>query len=161
MKNNYIADASLLISLKHSHMSLSDSLRAQFESLHENNQHEEILTLAKEQTITPENQIELKTYVGRALNNLGRLKEALTYLLEVDQLEQESNAATKYRIAYAYAFLDQLKEAEAYVAACLALDAEFPYADEITDIIRERKAYLNSFLGSGNVDNSLPDRGRE
>jgi len=66
-----------------------------------------------------ENELYLKSEIGRTLNNIGnntkdpsRFQEALEYLLAVDKKETGKNADTKYRIAYAYYRLNEEENAK-------------------------------------------------
>lgn len=53
---------------------------------------------------------ELAVHLGRALNNLGRYKEALKWFMKIDEAER-NNPLWHFRVGYAHYYLDQNEEA--------------------------------------------------
>ncbi len=100
------------------------------EEFYDAEKHQEIIEFSKE-VMNPENELYLKSEIGRALNNIGnekndpdKFKEALKYLLEVDETESDSNAETKYRVAFSYYRLNDTGNAQKYINECLKIDKE-------------------------------------
>ncbi|MNN91691.1 Tetratricopeptide repeat protein [compost metagenome] len=52
----------------------------------------------------------MAVHLGRALNNLGRYKEALKWFLKIEE-EGRNNPLWHFRVGYAYYYLDQNEEA--------------------------------------------------
>lgn len=113
------------------------------EELYKKEKHREIIAYANEM-MNDENELYLKSEIGRALNNIGnntkdpkRFQEALAYLLVVDKKEEGKNATTKYRIAYAYYRLNDEENAIKHVHECLSIDKAHRNGREMQGLIKE------------------------
>ncbi len=86
-----------------------EQLIAQLNKWHENDEYQnivdEIITIP-----TPLVDDELAVHLGRALNNLGRYKEALKWFMKIDE-EGRNNPLWHFRVGYAHYYLDQNEEA--------------------------------------------------
>ncbi|MNI74063.1 Tetratricopeptide repeat protein [compost metagenome] len=86
-----------------------EELIAQLDAWHEEDEFQQIVD---EINLIPTSFIddELAVHLGRALNNLGRYKEALKWFLKIDE-EGRNNPLWHFRVGYAYYYLDQNEEA--------------------------------------------------
>jgi len=86
-----------------------EELIAQLNKWHENDEYQkivdEIITIP-----TPLVDDELAVHLGRALNNLGRYKDALKWFNKIDE-EGRNNPLWHFRVGYAHYYLDQNEEA--------------------------------------------------
>jgi tetratricopeptide (TPR) repeat protein len=93
---------------------------------HEEYEHQKIVDTVME--ISPKDRdYETISSLGRALNNLGRYKEALEQFLSIEELGQ-NDPIFHFRMGYAYFYLKQYEEAVRVMGIAHALDP----ADEIT-----------------------------
>lgn len=88
---------------------MRDELIAELNAWHEEDEYNQIVDRINE-IPTPLIDDELAIHLGRALNNLGRYKEALKWFLKVDE-ELKNNPLWHFRVGYAYYYLDQLEDA--------------------------------------------------
>ncbi|OKP81725.1 hypothetical protein A3844_25700 [Paenibacillus helianthi] len=88
---------------------MRQELIAQLNKWHEEDKYQEIVDRIKE---TPTILIddELATHLGRALNNLGRYKEALKWFMKTAD-QGKKDPLWHFRVGYAHYYLDQLKDA--------------------------------------------------
>ncbi|WP_019914686.1 tetratricopeptide repeat protein [Paenibacillus sp. HW567] len=88
---------------------MRDELIAQLNAWHEEDKYQEIVDRIKE---TPTILIddELATHLGRALNNLGRYKEALKWFTKTAE-QGKKDPLWHFRVGYAHYYLDQLQDA--------------------------------------------------
>ncbi|MNO52687.1 Tetratricopeptide repeat protein [compost metagenome] len=86
-----------------------EELIAQLEAWHEEDEFQQIVDEIK---LIPTSFIddELAVHLGRALNNLGRYKDALKWFLKIDEAGR-NNPLWHFRVGYAYYYLDQNEEA--------------------------------------------------
>lgn len=86
-----------------------EELITQLNKWHENDEYQkivdEIITIP-----TPLVDDELAVHLGRALNNLGRYKDALKWFNKIDE-EGRNNPLWHFRVGYAHYYLDQNEEA--------------------------------------------------
>ncbi|WP_410770322.1 hypothetical protein [Fontibacillus sp. BL9] len=86
-----------------------EELITQLNDWHEADEYQQIVDRINE-VPTPLIDDELAVHLGRALNNLGRYKDALKWFMKIDE-EGRNNALWHFRVGYAHYYLDQNEEA--------------------------------------------------
>lgn len=88
---------------------MRDELIAQLNAWHEEDEFDNIVDRINEVPTMLIDE-ELGTHLGRALNNLGRYKEALKWFLKFEE-QGKNDPLWHFRVGYAYYYLDQHEEA--------------------------------------------------
>jgi len=119
-----------------------------------------------QEIMNEENELYLKSEIGRTLNNIGnntkdpsRFQEALNYLLPVDEKEEGKNVKTKYRIAYAYYRLGDEENAKKYTEECLSIDNGYSNGREMQEWIK--KMGTRKFFVENRQQQDIADNFRE
>ncbi|RCX17723.1 tetratricopeptide repeat protein [Fontibacillus phaseoli] len=86
-----------------------EELIKQLNDWHEADEYQQIVDRINE-VPTPLIDDELAVHLGRALNNLGRHKDALKWFMKIDE-EGRNNPLWHFRVGYAHYYLDQNEEA--------------------------------------------------
>ncbi|MDN4068301.1 tetratricopeptide repeat protein [Paenibacillus vini] len=118
-----------------------EELIAQLNKWHENDEYQkivdEIITIP-----TPLVDDELAVHLGRALNNLGRYKDALKWFNKIDE-EGRNNPLWHFRVGYAYYYLDQNEEAVKAFEIAHQMDPEDEDTLEFLEWSRKEAAQAN------------------
>ncbi|MBQ4901360.1 tetratricopeptide repeat protein [Paenibacillus sp. Marseille-P2973] len=118
-----------------------EELIAQLNKWHENDEYQkivdEIITIP-----TPLVDDELAVHLGRALNNLGRYKDALKWFNKIDE-EGRNNPLWHFRVGYAHYYLDQNEEAVKAFEIAHQMDPEDEDTLEFLEWSRKEAAQAN------------------
>ncbi|NQX46456.1 tetratricopeptide repeat protein [Paenibacillus tritici] len=131
---------------------MREELIAQLNAWHEEDQFEEIVSRIKE-VPTPLIDEELAVHLGRALNNLGRYREALKWFNKAAD-KGKKDPLWHFRVGYAHYYLDEYDEAIKAFKKANKLDPEDQDTIEFLAWSRNEKAAL-----AGDDDDSAEDTG--
>lgn len=119
---------------------MRQELIAQLNAWHEEDEFEEIVSRIKE-VPTPLIDDELAVHLGRALNNLGRYKEALKWFNKTAE-KGKKDPLWHFRVGYAYYYLDQYEDAIREFQIAHKLDPEDEDTIEFLEWSRNEAAAL-------------------
>lgn len=119
---------------------MREELIAQLNAWHEADEFEEIVSRIKE-VPTPLIDDELAVHLGRALNNLGRYKEALKWFNKTKE-KSKKDPLWHFRVGYAYYYLNEYDKAIKAFERAHKLDPEDEDAIEFLEWSRNEAAAL-------------------
>ncbi|WP_340026427.1 tetratricopeptide repeat protein [Paenibacillus sp. FSL K6-1096] len=119
---------------------MREELIAQLNAWHEADEFEEIVSRIKE-VPTPLIDDELSVHLGRALNNLGRYKEALKWFNKTKE-KSKKDPLWHFRVGYAYYYLNEYDKAIKAFERAHKLDPEDQDAIEFLEWSRNEAAAL-------------------
>ncbi|WNS42366.1 tetratricopeptide repeat protein [Paenibacillus sp. MMS20-IR301] len=120
---------------------MREELIAQLNAWHEEDEFEQIVSRIKE-VPTPLIDDELAVHLGRALNNLGRYKEALKWFNKTAD-KGKKDPLWHFRVGYAHYYLDQYDEAIKAFEKAHKLDPEDEDIIEFLEWSRNEAAAVN------------------
>lgn len=119
---------------------MREELIAQLNAWHEADEYEEIVSRIKE-VPTPLIDEELAVHLGRALNNLGRYREALKWFNKAAD-QGKKDPLWHFRVGYAHYYLDEYDQAIKAFKKANKLDPEDQDTLEFLEWSRSEKAAL-------------------